>query len=272
MLPTLTVMQARHPDMYADALCCLCRAAPEDNDHVWTCPNSYNQQQLIWADAVASIPKWGRAAIRKANEDADTRHRKQQARTPNVAAPKRLQWYQPSDTLLWASLYSAFHDLSAFRPPEQGQLKAPLASACSVVTAYQGLLHSALIEAWRPIIKGPRSVVVAVAHQFIRRLDRDALARLWKTRCEVTIAWEKTQGIRPKMKKQAQTGQPWNNASGTILPPDTCQCGKPNTDHHQGLCPGAQDNPTLADQRLLACVRGQVHLSTLEKMGKIHFL
>ena len=221
---------------------------------------------------MATIPTWGRAAIKKANEDATKRHLKQQARTPNVGAPKPLQWYQPSDTAVWTSLYSAFHDLPTIRPPERGQNTTPLASAQSVATAYQGLLHSALINAWTPIIKGPRSVVVAVAHQLIRRLDRDALARIWKTRCEVTIAWEKAQGIRPKMKKQAQRGQPWNNASGVILPQDTCQCGKPHADHLQGRCPGAQDDPKPADQRLLACVRGQVHLSTLEKMGKIHFL
>jgi len=42
--------------------------------------------------------------------------------------------------------------------------------------------------------------------------------------------------------------------------------------HLQGLCPSAQNNPVTADHRLLACVRGQVHLTTLEKMGKIHFL
>ncbi|GJJ71690.1 hypothetical protein EMPS_04047 [Entomortierella parvispora] len=84
ILPTLTVMQARHPDIYADALCCLCHAAPEDDDHVWTCPNSYSQQQLIWEDAVASIPKWGRAAVRKTNEDADTRHRKNKPVHPTL--------------------------------------------------------------------------------------------------------------------------------------------------------------------------------------------
>ncbi|GJJ74732.1 hypothetical protein EMPS_07090 [Entomortierella parvispora] len=73
MLPTLTVMQARYPDMYEDALCCRCGDAQEDNNHVWTCPNSVNQQRQIWEEAVATIPKWGRAAITRANEEATKR-------------------------------------------------------------------------------------------------------------------------------------------------------------------------------------------------------
>ena len=129
-----------------------------------------------------------------------------------------------------------------------------------------------LVDAWVRLFKAPRSVVVAVPHQFIRRLDRDALSRLWKKRCEVTIVWEKDHGIRPKTKQQAQHGHPCNNTSGMILPPDTCACGTLLLNHIQGLCPGAQNNPDTADHRLLACLRGQVHLKTLEKMGKIHFL
>ena len=165
-----------------------------------------------------------------------------------------------------------FNDLSRIRPPKWGEGAPQLDSARLTVTAYQGLLHSALIDAWVRLFKAPRSVVVAVAHQFIRHLDRDALSRLWKKRCEVTIAWEKDHGIRPKMKQQAQHGQPWNNTSGMILPPDTCACGTLLLNHIQGLCPGAQNNPATADHRLLASLRGQAHLKTLEKMGKIHFL
>jgi len=44
MLPTLTVMQVRHPNLYLDNFCCLCREAPENNDHVWVCPKSFKQQ------------------------------------------------------------------------------------------------------------------------------------------------------------------------------------------------------------------------------------
>jgi len=65
MLPTLTVMKARNPDLYPDNLCCLCRGAPEDNNHVWVCPESFKQQKLIWEDAVALLPKWGIAASTK---------------------------------------------------------------------------------------------------------------------------------------------------------------------------------------------------------------
>jgi len=67
-------MQARHPGLYPDILCCLCRGPPEDNNHGWVSPESFKQQKLIWEEAVALIPKWGRAAIKKANEDALSRY------------------------------------------------------------------------------------------------------------------------------------------------------------------------------------------------------
>jgi len=83
-------------------------------------------------------------------------------------------------------------------------------------------VHSAPIDAWVRLFKAPRSVVVAVAHQFIRHQDKDALARLWTKRHEGTIAREKERGIRPKTKRQAQRGQPWSVVSGAILPISLC--------------------------------------------------
>ncbi|PKY49606.1 hypothetical protein RhiirA4_465667 [Rhizophagus irregularis] len=39
MLPTLTALQKRDPSSYpSDWLCVLCHSAPEDLDHLWTCP------------------------------------------------------------------------------------------------------------------------------------------------------------------------------------------------------------------------------------------
>jgi len=149
---------------------------------------------------------------------------------------KPLIWRQPADMHVWASLYSSFNDLSTLRSPKWGENAPHLDCARSVVTAYQGLLHSVLIDAWVPLFKAPCSVVVSVAYQFIRRLDRDALARLWKKRCEVTIAWEKERVIRPKMKRQAQQGQPGTTRHAILLP-DTCSCGALLNHHLQGPLP-----------------------------------
>ena len=97
---------------------------------------------------MALLPKWGIAAVNKANEDARTRHSKQKLQAPDTEAPKTLSWRQPADLQVWASLYSAFNDLSRIRPPKWGEDAPQLDSARPIVTAYQGLLHSALIDAW----------------------------------------------------------------------------------------------------------------------------
>jgi hypothetical protein len=267
------MMHARHPDLYPDDLCALCRQATEDNDHIWTCPRSHNAQRIIWEEAVAVIPKWGRDAVRKVNADSQLRYAKVAKRDPTATPPTPLQWHQPDETLVWASLYSHFDGLRNFRPPSWGQDTALIDSPSTITSAYQGLLSPALITTWTRLFKTTSTVAAQVAHQLIRRLDRDALGRLWKTRCEATIAWEKTHGIRHSAKRQPYHGPrgPWNN-SGYVCPQGMCNCGSPLQAHDGGSCPGARDDPLMADRRLLACLRGQVHLTLLEKMGKIPFL
>ena len=97
---------------------------------------------------------------------------------------------------MWASLYSHFDGLRNFRLSSWGQDTALIDSPSTIASAYKGLLSPALITTWTRLFKTTPTVAAQVAHQFIRRLDRDALGRLWKTRCEATIAWEKTHGIR----------------------------------------------------------------------------
>ena len=147
---------------------------------------------------MALIPKWGRA-IKKANEDATLQV--QQAKSSGT------RHGSPKDTLLAPTRGLAsvgvtllcFNDLSTYRPVRNGDEDTPhLDSARSVVTACQGLLHFLLIDAWVRIFKAPHSLVVVVAHQFIRHLDRDALNRLWKKRCVVIIAWEKERAKKKK--------------------------------------------------------------------------
>ncbi|GJJ69649.1 hypothetical protein EMPS_01997 [Entomortierella parvispora] len=57
-----------------------------------------HQQKLKYEEAVAYNSKWGRASIKKANDDANKRNLKIYARAPNTAAPKPFQWYRSSDT------------------------------------------------------------------------------------------------------------------------------------------------------------------------------
>ena len=83
-MATLSMMHARHPDLYPDDLCALCR----------------NQQRIIWEEAVAAIPKWGRATVHKVNADSQLRYTKVAKRDLTATPPTPLQWYQPDETLV----------------------------------------------------------------------------------------------------------------------------------------------------------------------------
>ena len=103
-MATPSMMHARHPDLYPDDLCALCRLATEDNEHIWTCPRlsrTHNQQRIIWEEAVAAIPKWGRATVHKVNADSQLRYTKVAKRDLTATPPTPLQWYQPDETLVW---------------------------------------------------------------------------------------------------------------------------------------------------------------------------
>ena len=116
MLPTLNVMQSRHPYLYQDCVCRVCEEELEDNAHVWDCSATMDTQQEIWAEALDKVDAWGSTATRSADKLRQDNFDKDVARgRPGASRPPRLHWQCPSTPSLWRSLASII-DISARRP------------------------------------------------------------------------------------------------------------------------------------------------------------
>jgi exonuclease III/ribonuclease HI len=272
MLPTLSVMAARYPELYGQGLCCLCRQETEDNQHIWLCKNTHTAQQLVWSETIDKVNTWGRSAVAKVNAGSQSKQRTSAQQDPTGLPPPQLQWSPVSTTALWDSLSNVFHGLEHIAPAQAPQ-DPPPPELRPISDVYKGLLPIVLVNRWKTLFNTSNNVVTAVAHQFVRHLAGLAKTRLWKTRCEATVAWERTQNIT-RRQKRAPTGgnsSQWHNGSGMVCPEGYCRCGQLLTEHEEGQCPGPQDNPLAADQRLFNSIFGFYNLVLLEKRGRIPF-
>jgi len=274
MMPTLSVMAARHPELYGNGLCCMCRQASEDNSHLWRCPNSMTAQKIAWNEAIDKINDWGQEAVAKANREAQKRHENRQQREPLAAAPEPQRWCAIAAPRVWESLAVVFDGLETLSPLDIDiGLTTPPDGRRSWADVYLGLLPLKLVHGWKSLFNSTTTVAASVAHCFVKYLDTIALSRLWKTRCEATIAWEKVQNITRKQKwSPSDRGSgDWHDGTGFLCPAGFCRCGKAEAEHTGGVCPGPQDDTSLADQRLFNSIHGLYNLVLLEKRGKIPF-
>jgi len=272
MMPTLTVMAARHPELYGEGVCCMCRREPEDNHHLWRCPNSLNAQRIAWTEAIDKVNDWGQEAIASANRDAQKRHEHRLLREPTATTPTLLCWHEITPSRLWGSLHAVFDGIDTLSPMAI-DLTPPPEGRRSLTDAYLGLLPLTLVQRWKALFDTATAVASSVAHRFVQYLDTFASSRLWKTRCEATIAWEKAQNITRKQKRSPSDGggDRWHDGSGLLCPDGFCRCGAPLVEHIEGVCPGPRNDPFLADQRLFKSIHGFYNLVLLEKRGRIPF-
>ncbi|KAF9992484.1 hypothetical protein BGZ80_008535, partial [Entomortierella chlamydospora] len=65
MLPTLSSMYARYPDLYSSDGCLCCDSnTPEHNEHLWRCSASWSTRRAIWDKAIQDINNVGANIVR----------------------------------------------------------------------------------------------------------------------------------------------------------------------------------------------------------------
>ncbi|KAF9944310.1 hypothetical protein BGZ70_004799, partial [Mortierella alpina] len=189
MLPTMNVMQARRPDLYSDCLCRVCGIEDEDNRHVWECDSLTEVHREIWQSALDKIDGWGTQATCAYNK---------------THPDSNVQWRCPSAdaNILGLSI------IAGARSVLLGENESDIIDDLKwrVSDLYRGITPCSLIQRWSGSFSTPPAIARTVIHKFVSDLADQAHEKIWKPRCEATIAWEQQQGITPAQKKAAYNG------------------------------------------------------------------
>ena len=166
-------------------------------------------------------------------------------RRVNASPPVPKTWYGATDEAIWTSL--SFIDGTTDLRDGRILLADNNQLGWTISSLYRGLSPVKLGTLWKRIFRVPASVATDIAHKFVQYLEEQATELIWKSRCSTTVEWEESRGILPASKRETYRGprQPWS--TGFICPVDCCKCGRPDTDHEAGQCPGAAKDPYAAD-------------------------
>ncbi|KAF9943864.1 hypothetical protein BGZ72_003247, partial [Mortierella alpina] len=207
----MNVMHARNPNLYEDTACRVCEAHPEDNDHIWRCPETADVQVAVWEEGIAYLDEWGKTAIAKANSDAKARYRKHvAARRTNTSPPTPKTWRGATEDAIWTSL--SFIDGATNLRDGKVLVNDNSYLGWSISSLYRGLTPVLLGTKWKNLFRVPSSVATTIAHRFVQYLEEQATELIWKSRCTTTVEWEESQGILPASKRETYRGprQPWS--------------------------------------------------------------
>ncbi|KAF9930781.1 hypothetical protein BGZ67_005608, partial [Mortierella alpina] len=108
MLPTLTAMKQRKPDLYDDDSCRRCYEqypTPETEEHMWDCPESMETQRIGWKKAIEMVNHDGNRMVNKQEKGWERSKKKaEQSRKP-FTTPRPTFTSLPAkdikDSLLW---------------------------------------------------------------------------------------------------------------------------------------------------------------------------
>ncbi|KAF9973060.1 hypothetical protein BGZ75_001281 [Mortierella antarctica] len=264
MLPTMDVMRQRRPDLYPDNKCRICTTHVEDNEHVWICPATRAEQDVMWKEATDRIHQWGRTATATYN-----RERKKQWEKKGGRRPTTRTWYKP----ILQNCILALKQLIQWPIQSDGQWTLDRKDPWTVYSICRGLVPEALAAAWQGEFRNTTTAIAqSVVRKFCRFVESEAREKLWIPRCKGTIEWETSRGITARKKRgppEEGARLPWKLTYGRVVQDDECQCGQKLQDHMNNKCPGEQDDPNAADQAILDSLMGRRHPGIMERRGKM---
>ncbi|CAO3569184.1 unnamed protein product [Mortierella alpina] len=264
MLPTMAVMRQRHSDLYPDDKCRICTTHVEDNEHVYICPATRAEQDLMWTTAVDRIHEWGRTATARHNQERKKQWERKGGRRPTARA-----WNKPNVQNCTVALKQCIK----WPIQSDGQWTLNSEDPWTVYSIYRGLVPEALVAAWQGLFRNSTTAIArSVVRKFCRFIEDEARKTLWTPRCKSTIEWETSRGITSRKKGARQAAGArlsFKPTYGRVIQDDECQCGQKLQDHTDNQCPGEQNDPRIADQAIIDSFTGQRHLGIMERRGKM---
>ncbi|KAG0207882.1 hypothetical protein BGX33_006547 [Mortierella sp. NVP41] len=241
----MDALRARHPGLYQDDRCRLCDAETEDNDSIWTCPETREAQEEVWEAGLDHFPK-----------DSEE------------CQPEPILWKTPRSE----DCRAALRRIVRWPSLEDGQQQFTGEDEWTVCHIFRGLVPKALTAQWSTVFEDPsKSIVEHVCRHFCRFIEKEGRKKLWKPRCERTVEWEKQQGItesRKHNKTPTQSDQDeWRQIYGRKPRENGCLCGREMDEREAGRCPGEQSDTRVADQAVIETLLGLRLMDVIEKRG-----
>ncbi|KAF9169708.1 hypothetical protein BGX20_009937, partial [Mortierella sp. AD010] len=214
MLPTLSYMKHWRPDLYHTDICRRCELEKEDTCHLWHCPETMDEQKRKWQETIEGMNTIGnrvwRAAKKEWEEEKKKWEEKQGKRPPAERGkafsrrPPTFKDAQPDQ--IWETLEVLASGASAIR---NGNMDLDLDSGMEidvmadwkVQDLYHGLTPKALASNWKRLHATSSKIAAYMAGRFVEMIEGIGKTEIWNKRCEVTIEWERGQGITTKKKR-----------------------------------------------------------------------
>lgn len=272
MLPTLSVLHERRPDLYRNPLCRRCLLDVEDQTHLWHCRETVDAQWEGWNEVMEKLNDIGERACSRAKTKWKERKEKAEAEGKRYLAPSP-KFFSAMRRDIWRSLafvkgLEAVQDGRADgvceRPP--GLADDEEDREWWIDDLYQGLVPKSLGRQWKTLFKTTAGVARYMAARFVGMVEDFGRVQIWNARCEATIDWEKSIGITPASKRKPGSGGTGDPTVGNRVR----QWGfAPDGSQERVSSQLTADWKRSADERLLLKYLGQDCLSEVERTGRL---
>jgi hypothetical protein len=245
VLSTQDIQHVHRPDLYTTDLCLCCKDAPEDNEHLWNCPERLETEREAWEETVNKIYGWAKLEQDRLVRNLGEKRRQHQKQSLEFDKP-RPTVLVPSAPELWTTL--RFIQGVGSRAATGATRRANTSATQSLHTwaiadLYRGTSPHSLAQVWSHLFKTTISVGQNLAHRYCKELEETIRQAAWIPRCKKHVAQEKQLQITTRKKRtppervQEEPRQPWRTWVGAAPAPGECACGQQETSHSNNLCP-----------------------------------
>jgi hypothetical protein len=256
-------------------ICRVCELEKEDTHHLWHCPVTLDEQKRKWQEAIEGMNTIGKRAWRTAKKDWEEEKKKwedKQGKRPVAEREKTFSRRPPTfkdaqPEQIWETLEVLASGVSAIRNENMDLDSDPgmeidVMADWKVQDLYHGLTPKTLASKWKRLYATSSKIAAYMAGRFVEMIEGIGKKDIWNKRCEVTIAWEREQGITTKKKRDRtrNEGEQRRNDGGFMG----------HTQRHRRAL-DIEEIGKEADRRVLEHYRGALKLDVMERLGGVKF-
>ncbi|KAF8963192.1 hypothetical protein BGZ46_001035 [Entomortierella lignicola] len=234
-----------------------------------------DEQKKRWQEAIENLESIGTRAWRAAWKDWDKEKKaweEKQSKRPMAEREKAFKRSAPTfkavePMKLWEALEVMVDGVDHIRNDNlDGDSDSSMAlnvmADWTVQDLYHGLTPKVLASKLKRLYTTTRKIATYMAGRFVETIEGIGKSEIWKRRCEITIEWEREQGITTKDKRSRPRNDGEHRRNADDFMGQTLR-------HRHAL--DTLEIRKEADRRLLGHYQGSHKLDLMESLGSIKF-